>query len=187
MKVRCKGIKSDNHTIDMVNSTLSDLDISIREKTKGEIGLEDADEIYIIVSDELDYDKTKNLYHGVLRYIFDYHGVIRVTKRELDEYDVIIEWAMDEPDEFDFEDDEDKEINSISIKKVVFNKPYTVVLWEDGTKTVVHKQDGDKWDPEKGLAMAILKKLYDGSHYMKCINYWMEHAIDTSKKKKDKK
>lgn len=45
-----------------------------------------------------------------------------------------------------------------SIKKVIFNNPATIVLWSDGTKTVVKCQEGDIYDPEKGLAMAISKK-----------------------------
>lgn len=45
-----------------------------------------------------------------------------------------------------------------SIKKVIFNNPATIVFWSDGTKTVVKRQKGDRWDAEKGLAMAIVKK-----------------------------
>ena len=44
------------------------------------------------------------------------------------------------------------------IKDVKFNDPATIVFWEDGTKTVVKAQDGEKFDKEKGLAMAIIKK-----------------------------
>ena len=44
------------------------------------------------------------------------------------------------------------------IKNVIFNDPATIVFWKDGTKTVVKCQDGDEFDPEKGLAMAIAKK-----------------------------
>ena len=47
---------------------------------------------------------------------------------------------------------------STLIKKVHFNPPATVVLWVDGSKTVVKAQEGDNYDPEKGLAMAIAKK-----------------------------
>ena len=108
---------------------------------------------------------------------------------DLSEATICIDFSID-PSEIRMEWNdscEDEYIDMFKIEKVVFNKPHTVVLWNDGTKTVVTKQDGDKWDPEKGLAMAILKKLYAGSHYIKEINYWMEHAIDTSKKKKKKK
>jgi hypothetical protein len=44
------------------------------------------------------------------------------------------------------------------IKKVIFNKPCTIVLWEDGTKTIVRTQGKARFDKEKGLAMAIAKK-----------------------------
>ena len=44
------------------------------------------------------------------------------------------------------------------IKKVIFNDPATIILWEDGTKTVVKCGDHDVFDPEKGLAIAIAKK-----------------------------
>ena len=44
------------------------------------------------------------------------------------------------------------------IKKVIFNDPATIILWEDGTKTVVKAHDKDQFDKEKGLAMAIVKK-----------------------------
>ncbi|MBX9035060.1 hypothetical protein [Gordonibacter massiliensis (ex Traore et al. 2017)] len=47
-----------------------------------------------------------------------------------------------------------------SVKRVIVNKPAVIVYWNDGTKTVVKKQKGDKWDPEKGVAMAICKRLY---------------------------
>ena len=46
-----------------------------------------------------------------------------------------------------------------TIKKVIFNKPATIVYWSDKTKTVVKCGKHDKWDKEKGLAMAISKKL----------------------------
>jgi hypothetical protein len=45
------------------------------------------------------------------------------------------------------------------IKKVIFNNPTTIVYWKDGTKTVVKCQEGDTFDQEKGLAMAICKKI----------------------------
>ena len=45
------------------------------------------------------------------------------------------------------------------IKDVIFNDPATIVFWLDGTKTVVKCQPGETFDPEKGLAMAISKKV----------------------------
>lgn len=48
---------------------------------------------------------------------------------------------------------------SVSIRKVIFNEPATIVLWSDGTKTVVKCGPEDSFDMEKGLAMAIVKKM----------------------------
>ena len=51
-----------------------------------------------------------------------------------------------------------KEVSGSSkIKDVIFNPPATIVFWIDGSKTVV-KAEGEEFDPEKGLAMAIAKK-----------------------------
>lgn len=50
-----------------------------------------------------------------------------------------------------------KERDKFVIKDVIFNSPATIVLWADGTKTVV-KAENEPFDPEKGLAMAISKR-----------------------------
>lgn len=49
--------------------------------------------------------------------------------------------------------------------RAIFNGPATILLWPDGTKTVVKCQDGEPFDAEKGVAMTILKKLYGGGKY----------------------
>ena len=43
------------------------------------------------------------------------------------------------------------------IKQVKFSGPCTIVIWNDGTKTIVRCAD-EKFDKEKGLAMCIAKK-----------------------------
>ena len=47
---------------------------------------------------------------------------------------------------------------NLEIEKVIFNDPATIVIWKDGTKTVVKCQEGDVYDEEKGLALCISKK-----------------------------
>ena len=60
------------------------------------------------------------------------------------------------------------------ISKVIHNNPDTIVFWEDGTKTVVKCQDGDIYDPEKGLAMAISKKaLGNQGNYCEVFKKWL--------------
>lgn len=69
------------------------------------------------------------------------------------------------------------------IKNVIFNDPATIVFWEDGTKTVVKCQDGDEFDPEKGLAMAIVKKTYGNKgSYCNKLKKWLpkEEPVDNN-------
>lgn len=51
-----------------------------------------------------------------------------------------------------------KKCHDLNPIKVIFNNPATIVLWEDGTKTVVKAQDGEFFDQEKGLALCFMKK-----------------------------
>lgn len=78
-----------------------------------------------------------------------------------------------------------------AIKKVVFNDPATIVFWTDGTKTVVKQQKCDKkkkFDPEKGLAMAIAKKaLGNQGNYFNEIRKWVDTYDSKKKEKKPKK
>ena len=45
-----------------------------------------------------------------------------------------------------------------TIDRVYFNDPATVVLWKDGTKTIVRCQEGDTYSAETGLALCFAKK-----------------------------
>lgn len=65
-------------------------------------------------------------------------------------------------------------VSKFSINNVIFNDPATIVLWSDGTKTVVKCQDDDVFDPEKGLAMAISKKaLGNKGNYCNELKKWL--------------
>ena len=64
-------------------------------------------------------------------------------------------------------------INMPKIKNVIFNNPATIVMWDDGTKTVV-KASKEKYDAEKGLTMAITKKaLGNNGAYYDVIKKWV--------------
>ena len=65
------------------------------------------------------------------------------------------------------------------IKKVKFNPPATIVFWTDNTKTVV-KCKGEDYDPEKGLAMCISKKvLGDKGNYYEVFKKWLPKEDDS--------
>ena len=65
------------------------------------------------------------------------------------------------------------------IKKVKFNPPATIVFWTDNTKTVV-KCKGEEYDPEKGLAMCISKKMLgDKGNYYEVFKKWLPKEEET--------
>ena len=66
----------------------------------------------------------------------------------------------------------------IDIKKVIFNGPATIILWDDGTKTVVKCKEGDPYSKEAGFALCLLKKLA-GNDFHKVLR----NACDEKEKK----
>ena len=54
-------------------------------------------------------------------------------------------------------------VGAVKPKKVIFNNPATIVLWNDGTKTVVTRQKGDRYNKEEGLALCYMKKALGNS------------------------
>lgn len=60
------------------------------------------------------------------------------------------------------------------IKNVIFSDPATIIIWEDGTKTVVKCMDDDAYSAETGLAMAICKKAYGNDNsFHKVFKKWV--------------
>ena len=56
------------------------------------------------------------------------------------------------------------DIIDMAVEKVIFNGPATIVFFRDGTKSVVKCQDMSMYDQDKGLAFALLKKLYGNGY-----------------------
>lgn len=67
---------------------------------------------------------------------------------------------------------------SVSVNRIIFNDPATIVFWNDGTKTVVKCQKGQTFNPYFGLCAAMAKKLY-GSNSM------LNRIVDTYYKEED--
>lgn len=49
-------------------------------------------------------------------------------------------------------------------RQVIFNPPYTTVVWSDGTSTVVKASDGEPFSPYYGICVAVCKKLFESSN-----------------------
>lgn len=56
-------------------------------------------------------------------------------------------------------------------QEVIFNPPATIVIWNDGTKTVVKCMEGDEYSKDVGLAMCFCKKML-GSGYKRMFKKW---------------
>lgn len=101
------------------------------------------------------YNHTK---HGVLSIDGIAHScMIRRIERTCEENPVVeVELIAKNPEAWEKENPYLKK--TIGIKEVIFNNPATIVIWSDGTKTVVKCQPSDEYNKETGLAMCIAKK-----------------------------
>ena len=62
------------------------------------------------------------------------------------------------------------EMKKIDVKKIIFNGPKTIVLWSDGTKTIVSmSKDEAKFDPEAAFCAAYTKKMFGTNSKIKRI------------------
>ena len=71
------------------------------------------------------------------------------------------------------------------IRNVIFNPPATIVFWSDKTKTVVKCDPKEEYDPEKGIAMAICKKMI-GNNKRDYYNVFLHWIKKYEKQKKEK-
>ena len=75
--------------------------------------------------------------------------------------------------------------SNLSVTNVIFNPPATIVFWSDKTKTVVKCDPKEEYDPEKGISMAICKKLI-GDNKRDYYNVFL-HWIKKYEKQKQEK
>lgn len=62
------------------------------------------------------------------------------------------------------------ETKKIDVKKIIFNGPKTIVLWTDGTKTIVSmSKDELRFDPEAAFCAAYTKKMFGSNSKIKRI------------------
>ena len=83
----------------------------------------------------------------------------------------------------------DKKFSPYDIKNIRFNttKKVTTVLFKDGTKIMTKATDNDTFNPEVGLAMCIMKKLYGTrSNYKRVVAAAMKNNEKSNKRIKEK-
>ena len=78
-------------------------------------------------------------------------------------------------------------IEKLSITNVIFSPPATIVFWSDKTKTVVKCDPKEEYDPEKGIAMAICKKMIGDNKrdYYNVFLHWNKKYEKQQKEKEE--
>lgn len=70
----------------------------------------------------------------------------------------------------------------LTIKKIMYKPPATIVFWNDGTKTVSVCEKEDEYNKELGFALCVLKKKYDNKTVHKMLDTYVHNANEYSEK-----
>lgn len=64
-------------------------------------------------------------------------------------------------------------MRQVAISKVIYSNPATIVLFDDGTKTVSKCANGDIYSREVGLAICLLKKIIGPTNVHRIFEDWI--------------
>lgn len=118
---------------------------------------------------KLGNDEEKELLKALRKIVADSENDYRLIELELNDSPFITIDGDNLPEEYE-------DVSSIKdmIRNVYFAKPKTIVIWVDGSKTIVTAQK-ERFDEEKGILMAFYKKMF-GKTYMSDLNDVIENA-----------
>ena len=69
----------------------------------------------------------------------------------------------------------------LTIKKIMYKPPATIVFWNDDTKTVAVCEKGDVYNRELGFALCVLKKKYGNKKVHDMLDKYL-HSVSTYSK-----
>ena len=69
----------------------------------------------------------------------------------------------------------------LTIEKIMYKPPATIVFWNDGTKTVAVCEKGDTYNGELGFALCVLKKKYGNKKVHDMLDKYVHKATKYSK------
>lgn len=152
--VGCNSIYIDNYHADDKVCRVRIYETSIKNSPTGAYYYVYFTGKYSSIAKDIKEPRIENITDGggykflLPRHVFDFvREVVRLKERG----GVLKDCKKEEPITM-------KDLSTIRAVDVIFNDPATIVKWSDGTKTVV-KAENEPFDPEKGLAMAISKRM----------------------------
>ena len=69
----------------------------------------------------------------------------------------------------------------LTIKKIMYKPPATIVFWSDDTKTVAVCEKGDTYNRELGFALCVLKKKYGNKKVHDMLDTFVHNVTEYSK------
>lgn len=72
----------------------------------------------------------------------------------------------------------------LGIKDVIYNPPATIVLWEDGTKTVSKCDKEDKFDKLTGFSLCVAKHYASNNQMREWMEKWVYNTPEKGSVKK---
>lgn len=71
----------------------------------------------------------------------------------------------------------------LTIKKIIYNPPATIVFWSDGTKTTARCEYGDIYTREVGFMLCVLKKKYGNKTFHEMLKKYVYGVPDKPNEK----
>ena len=69
----------------------------------------------------------------------------------------------------------------LTIEKIMYKPPATIVFWNDNTKTVAVCEKGDAYNKELGFALCVLKKKYGNKKVHDMLDKYVHNVSKYSK------
>ena len=69
----------------------------------------------------------------------------------------------------------------LTIKKIMYKPPATIIFWSDDTKTVAVCEKGDTYNRELGFALCVLKKKYGNKTVHDMLDTFVHNVTEYSK------
>ena len=70
----------------------------------------------------------------------------------------------------------------LTIERIIYNPPATIVFWNDGTKTIAKCEYGDIYTKEMGFMLCVLKKKYGNKTFHDMLHKYVYDVPDAPNK-----